>query len=508
MSKATASMLPALTFQEQARQLLRSEQRLFRLQKRAEQQLERIHAVNEYALAAASAFETTQILDGAIATLMSLFALEQGLAWVLSAADDEAAAVSLHPSADEKPRVPASTGFAADTPASLVCRRSLYAFDPSQSPPPIVFPRALARRAPLLLEAQSVGQDLAQVFDTAFRSPRRGSSHALYVLIPLYGQRCEGLLGLLALRHVDTRQATPHDKLPDASDLPFLELIMRHAQCALENALLHERLSRFASSLELKVSRRTQALSTVNRQLEANLVELKETQDQLIQASKMAAIGTLVAGLSHELNTPLGVIMGYAQGLLEKRVEPEVLHQGLETIQRQTQRCKQLVASLLRFVRRSPTCREQVGAGQLVGRVHELCMPFAKHERVEVAVHRLEPLPFIEVNDTEIETALLNLVNNALDASSPGDTVELGARSEQRNDRDGVVFWVADSGCGIPNEAHRWIFDPFYTTKERDKGTGLGLAITRRIVEAHQGEIHVESIVGKGTTMLLWLPCA
>jgi signal transduction histidine kinase len=234
-----------------------------------------------------------------------------------------------------------------------------------------------------------------------------------------------------------------------------------------------------------------------------SLVELRRAQGELVQAAKMAAVGSLVAGLSHELNSPIGVILGSAQGIARRLPPDHPEREGVLAIERQAQRCRGLVRTLLDFSRKGPRARRRLEAAELARRVLELAEPHAKARGIRLEAHARDGLP-VQVDVEELETALLNLVRNAVDASADGGVVEVRVREQP-----GVVdLEVRDSGAGIAPEVRDRIFDPFFTTKPPGEGTGLGLALAHRFVEAHGGCIDVESAPGAGTTMRVRLPLA
>jgi len=235
--------------------------------------------------------------------------------------------------------------------------------------------------------------------------------------------------------------------------------------------------------------------------------EVKRLRESLVQSEKMAAMGTLVAGLSHELNNPLGIIIGFAQGLERRGTLDESTRGALASIERQAQRCAQLVRALLDFSRKKIPLRERVAVSTLFERVGALVGGQA--QRADISFEVLSPsaeLPELEVSVQEIESALLNLITNALDATPGGGAVTVSAQPAAQG--NGVELVVADTGSGMPEEVLQRAFDPFFTTKPVGQGTGLGLSITRNIVEAHGGAIDVKTAPGIGTTVRLWLPVA
>src|SRR5262249_13450929 len=138
------------------------------------------------------------------------------------------------------------------------------------------------------------------------------------------------------------------------SDLPFLALVGSHAQSAVENLLLYGELAEFAAGLEKKVEQRTAELMHANQELVISLERVQEAQEQLLESGKMGAVGTLVAGLSHELNNPLGVILGYAQNLMQRTPPDSPFYRPLTAIERQAQRCRDLIGALSDLSRPAP----------------------------------------------------------------------------------------------------------------------------------------------------------
>jgi signal transduction histidine kinase len=258
--------------------------------------------------------------------------------------------------------------------------------------------------------------------------------------------------------------------------------------------------------LERRVAQRTAELARSNRELASSLIRLGETQEQLIHAGKMAAVGTLVAGLSHELNNPLGIIVGYVQGLL-RRMSPEAPgRESLVAVERQALRCAHLVRSLLDFSRSKPAIREQTALVPSIERALELAAGQARQRGVELRWAARGPIPELTICPQEIESALLNLVTNAIDATAAGGSVAVLAAPLAYQGREGIEISVTDTGAGIPRAVLPRIFDPFFTTKPVGEGTGIGLTLTRQVIEGHSGRIEVRTAEGVGTTMKFWVP--
>ena len=222
-----------------------------------------------------------------------------------------------------------------------------------------------------------------------------------------------------------------------------------------------------------------------------DITELKRVQEQLAQAQKMESIGQLVAGIAHEINTPMGIVLGYAQLLLEEVKPKSQSYNDLKIIEKQTRICKKIVADLLRFSRRTESTMKSLNINKTIEDVLTVVEHTFKLDRVSL-VRRLEPdLPAIVGDKEKLKQAFINLVNNAFDAISGEGMITITTHYDAQLDE--MIISVLDTGDGIsPGKIDR-IFDPFYTTKPVGKGTGLGLAVTFGIIQEHKGKIEVES---------------
>jgi signal transduction histidine kinase len=236
-----------------------------------------------------------------------------------------------------------------------------------------------------------------------------------------------------------------------------------------------------------------------SRELEQALVNLENIQAKLVQTEKMAAIGQLAAGVSHEINNPLGVILGFAQGMEQRVPEGDPLRLPVTSIIREVLRCKELVQELLTFSRAAKRTNEEVYLNSLVDSSLVFVEARARAQGVQITTLLSEDLPPLLGARTPLQQVIVNLATNALDAMPSGGTLTLRTKIEEAE----VILEVTDTGTGIPEEIRSRIFDPFFTTKEAGKGTGLGLSLGYEIVQQHGGTIDVQSEVGKGTTMLV-----
>jgi len=222
-----------------------------------------------------------------------------------------------------------------------------------------------------------------------------------------------------------------------------------------------------------------------------DITELKRVQEQLAQAQKMESIGQLVAGIAHEINTPMGIVLGYAQLLLEE-VKPESQsYNDLKIIEKQTRICKKIVADLLRFSRRTESTMKPLNINETIEEVLSVVEHTFSLDRVSIDRRLGSALPAIVGDKEKLKQAFINLVNNAFDAISGEGKITISTHYDVQLDE--VIISVLDTGHGIPPGKIDRIFDPFYTTKPVGKGTGLGLAVTFGIIEEHNGKIEVES---------------
>jgi two-component system NtrC family sensor kinase len=241
--------------------------------------------------------------------------------------------------------------------------------------------------------------------------------------------------------------------------------------------------------------------------------EADQLNRQLLQAGKMASVGELSAGVAHEINNPLAIILTERQILLDTVQQTttleasfkEELLRALAQIDTQVHRCKRLTHNLLRFSRRTKSAVEPVSINAFLGEVVELMEREACANGIRFVTDFEESLPSVRSDPSQLQQVFLNLITNAIDAQEgkPQGSIRLQTRAR---DGSGVEVVVADTGCGIRPEHLDKIFDPFFTTKPVGKGTGLGLSICYSIVQRLGGEISVESEPGTGTTFTLFLP--
>jgi signal transduction histidine kinase len=240
------------------------------------------------------------------------------------------------------------------------------------------------------------------------------------------------------------------------------------------------------------------------RELAVSNRQLADAQEALVQSEKMASMGQLAAGIAHEVNNPLGVVLMYAHILEDECAGDPKLSEDIRLIATQADRCKKIVAGLLHFARQNKVLTELVDLPEVIGHALET-IPLP--ERV-VIVRDFAMDDFIaEIDPNQITQVIVNLVANAVAAMPQGGTIRVGLTGET----DQVTITVADTGVGIPRDLLGRIFEPFFTTKQIGQGTGLGLSIIYGIIKMHRGTIQVESNADPaagptGTTFTVNLP--
>ncbi|HUT71404.1 MAG TPA: cache domain-containing protein [Desulfatiglandales bacterium] len=232
-------------------------------------------------------------------------------------------------------------------------------------------------------------------------------------------------------------------------------------------------------------------------------------ENQILQSEKQASVGRLAAGVAHEINNPLTGVLTYTHMLLRRRDIPDDIRADLEVIADSTERVRAIVKGLLEFSRQTKLTPEPTQVNHLISSTISLVENQALVKGVSIKFNPGENLPMVVLDRGQFQSVLLNMIINALDATEPGDNINIYTAtglSASDSGRKGVEITIADTGSGIPPDNLDKLFDPFFTTKEVGKGTGLGLSVSLGIVQRHGGTIRVQSEVGKGTRFFVWLP--
>jgi PAS domain S-box-containing protein len=237
-----------------------------------------------------------------------------------------------------------------------------------------------------------------------------------------------------------------------------------------------------------------------------DIEQRKLTEEQIAQADKLASIGQLSAGIAHEINNPMGIILGYTQLLLRNEVPDSEKYQDLKTIEKHVRSCKSIVEGLLNFARTSRPKTDLIRIDEAIEDVLNFIQQHAGLENIAIRKDYEPSLPEMHLDEKKIKQVLMNLIMNAKHAIGDRGTLSL---STGFNASDHQIFVeIADTGYGIEKKNLARVFDPFFTTKPTGEGTGLGLSVSYGIIKNHGGEILVKSKVGEGSAFTIFLPLA
>lgn len=252
--------------------------------------------------------------------------------------------------------------------------------------------------------------------------------------------------------------------------------------------------------------KRNDELGILKKSFNEMMRKLAEAQTQLYHSDKLASIGRLAAGVAHEINNPLTGVLTYSSYLLKRADSNPELKSDLETIVRETKRCRDIVKDLLDFARPMPVQKTNVDINSIIDRTLKIVDNQMSCRHITVQSDLNPHLPTVNADASQLQQVIMNLLVNAFDAiGSQGGTITLTTKPVRAEGRDYVQVDITDTGCGIAEENLSKIFDPFYSTKDQ-KGTGLGLAVVWGIVDNHGGTISVDSKLGEGSTFTIRLP--
>jgi two-component system, NtrC family, sensor kinase len=251
--------------------------------------------------------------------------------------------------------------------------------------------------------------------------------------------------------------------------------------------------------------------SVFSRQNIDKMAEISSIAEE-IQADKLASLGTMSAGIAHEINNPLGIILGFCGLLLEKTEPGTQLYKDLQTIERQGLNCKLVVDNLLNFTRLSGNPDDKVNVNEIIENIMTVVRPGLNAQGIECECSFSPQLPPAPGNVQRWQQVILNLINNAKTAMPEGGSLKIWTSSQHH--RKTIEIAIQDSGNGIPPKNLNRVFEPFFTTKNEGRGIGLGLSIAYGIIINYGGTISCQSEIKdapgrpKGTSFIISVPAA
>jgi len=329
--------------------------------------------------------------------------------------------------------------------------------------------RVLSSRAPV-------------VTTNAQEDPRFQTSHSIvaYQIRSVLAAPLEAKEELIGAIYVDTRLSS---RLFGESDLALLSAMANQAAVAIQLARLYEN------------------LQTRNREFQAALRELQETQDELIRAERLSLVGRMAAGIIHDLKNPMTTIKGYASLLGRRDIDFETRRRFSKIITQAVDTFVEMTQEILDYARGSGTLQpEEIFVDDFI---QDLCT-FIEADFNDKGLTLRQELEYtgpMLIDSTKMRRALYNIASNARDAMEAGGCLTITTSGTDA----GIEFRLSDTGPGIPAEIRDTLFEPFVTFG-KPAGTGLGLAITKKTVEDHGGTVTVESVPGRGATFIIWLP--
>ena len=235
-----------------------------------------------------------------------------------------------------------------------------------------------------------------------------------------------------------------------------------------------------------------------------DITEQKQLESKIQQTEKIVSMGQLAAGVAHEINNPLGIILCHTDLIKDEPNLSDEVREDLAVIEKHADNCKAIVASLLNFARQHKSIKELASINTIIRDVVQIAANQFQQQNITIDLDLEEGLPLISVDTDKLRQVFFNLIINSGQAIDENGYILISTRYLPGSEIIQVV--VEDNGCGIPQAMRDKIFDPFFTTKDPGKGTGLGLSVSYGIVKNHNGEITFESVENKGTRVAVTLP--
>jgi len=379
-------------------------------------------------------------------------------------------------------------------------------------------------RAPLLRYGIAVASVALALSLASLLSPRADPSHftlffAAVMLSSWYGGLGAGLLAtVLSALSLDYFFVAPiHSLTLDWQALlrlsTFVTVALVTSSLTAARKRAEEALRTAQAELERRVQERTAELAEANTSLRAEISERQRAENELWRlqremgrVERLAALGRMAATIAHELGTPLNSVLGYTQLLAQEPLSVDA-RRRLTIIETQVKRMEEIIQHYLSHTRGSPRSH-LINIHELVEETLVMLNPIFQQHGLKVITDLAKSLPTLRGDDDSLQRVLVNLLDNAVNATKAGGLLKIAARESRTSEfkSPGIIMEITDTGAGIPAELLPKIFELFVTTKPSGKGTGLGLVVCQEIIKAHRGTIDIESQVGQGTCVRIFLP--
>jgi PAS domain S-box-containing protein len=235
-----------------------------------------------------------------------------------------------------------------------------------------------------------------------------------------------------------------------------------------------------------------------------DIAERKRMEERIREADKLASVGQLAAGVAHEINNPLSIILGFTRLLTKKSSFGGQTKEDLKIIHSNAELCKKIIEDLLNFSRQKRPQYIEADINRTIESIVSVVETQSNNDGITMVRNYDPSIPPVTMDIDKMKQVFMNLLINACQAIDSNGSIHVSTHYDKV--RDGVLMVFSDTGCGIPKNIQNRIFEPFFTTKEPGQGTGLGLPVCYGIVKEHNGEISFENGEGRGAIFRVWLP--
>jgi two-component system, cell cycle sensor histidine kinase and response regulator CckA len=355
-----------------------------------------------------------------------------------------------------------------------------------------VIKHVIAERKPLLVKDIERDPRTKKKNDPKYGSPS-------FISIPIYARHKGDVTAVVNISRKKSEGSF------DAKDENLLSTMLIDIKLTLENELLQSQIADYIEDIQERNIKLEQEITDRKRAEEIQ----KKLHEELMQAEKLATVGTFVAGIAHEVKNPLAIIIQGIEYLKTSSGSDALLADVVERIKKSAQRADTIVKGLLSFTRQISIQTEKVEVTAVI----EETLSFVEHQinaKHITVIRQYSPnAPLVSIDSDQMKQAFANILLNSIEAMGDGGKITIAVR-QIRNEADQPYLQIsfADVGCGIPADKIEKVFDPFFTTKDNLGNTGLGLSITKGIIDKHHGTIRIDSKLQEGTQVAIELPVA